>query len=98
MSTYLLAWAVGEFDCVRAKTKNGVHIAIYSPPGRASQGHFALNCGVKALDFYDDFFDVPYPLPKLDMLCVTEFAMGRRLDVHLMCTILFSIFFSVLLF
>ena len=76
MSTYLLAWAVGEFDCVRAVTKHGVNIAIYSPPGRASQGNFALDCGIKALDFYDDFFGLPYPLPKLDMLCVTEFAMG----------------------
>jgi len=31
---------------------------------------------VRALEFYNDFFEVPYPLPKLDMLCVTEFAMG----------------------
>lgn len=76
MSTYLLAWAVGEFDFVRAVTRNGVKIAIYSPPGRAEQGRFALDVGVRALDFYDEFFGVPYPLPKLDMLCVTEFAMG----------------------
>lgn len=66
MSTYLLAWAVGEFDVVRAVTKHGVKINIYSPPGRAEQGRFALDAGVRALDFYDDFFGVPYPLPKLD--------------------------------
>jgi aminopeptidase N len=76
MSTYLLAWAVGEFDSVSSVTKNGVKISIYSPPGRADQGKFALDVGIKALDFYDDFFGVPYPLPKLDMICITEFAMG----------------------
>ncbi len=76
MSTYLLAWAVGEFDFVQAVTKNGVSLRVYSPPGRAEQGRFALDAGVRALDFFDDFFKVPYPLPKLDMICITEFAMG----------------------
>lgn len=76
MSTYLLAWAIGEFDFVQAVTKNGVVIRVLSPPGRAEQGKFALDCGVRSLDFYDEFFNVPYPLPKLDMICITEFAMG----------------------
>lgn len=76
MSTYLLAWAVGEFDFVRGKTEGGVEIRVYSPPGRALQGNFALGVAIKSLDFYDRFFKTPYPLPKLDMLCVTEFAMG----------------------
>lgn len=76
MSTYLLAWAVGEFDMVQATSKGNVTIRIYSPPGRAEQGRFALDCGVRALDFYDEFFAIPYPLPKLDMICITEFAMG----------------------
>lgn len=49
MSTYLLAWAVGEFDVVRAVTRNGVRISIYSPPGRAEQGRFALDVGVRSL-------------------------------------------------
>jgi len=76
MSTYLLAFCVGEFDMVGATTKNGVAIRIFSPPGRAEHGRFALDAGCRALDFYDDFFGVPYPLPKLDMICITEFAMG----------------------
>lgn len=76
MSTYLLAWAVGEFDYIEGRTKHGVTIRIFTPPGRAEEGKFALNVGIGALDFYDDFFQVPYPLPKLDMLCCTEFAMG----------------------
>lgn len=76
MSTYLLAWAVGVFDFVQSKSSGGVNIRVFSPPGRSHQGLFALEVGKKALDFYDDYFQVKYPLPKLDMLCVTEFAAG----------------------
>lgn len=76
MSTYLLAWAVGEFDFVQGTTKGGVAIRVITPPGRGLQGKFALDVGIRSLDFYDNFFKVPYPLPKLDMICVTEFAMG----------------------
>lgn len=76
MSTYLLAWAVGKFDCIQTNTSHGVLIRIFSPPGQAERGRFALAAGAKALDFFDDYFQVPYPLPKLDMLCCTEFAMG----------------------
>jgi puromycin-sensitive aminopeptidase len=76
MSTYLLAWAIGEFDFVQGITKHNVQIRVFSPPGRAEQGKFALDVAIRSLDFYDDFFQVPYPLPKLDMICITEFAMG----------------------
>ncbi|CAE7754487.1 Npepps, partial [Symbiodinium microadriaticum] len=76
MSTYLLAWAVGQFDYVQGKTAHGVTIRVFSPPGRADHGNFALDVAKRSLDFYDDFFDEAYPLPKLDMICCTEFAMG----------------------
>eukprot|EP01034_Spumella_vulgaris_P022812 gene22812-28982_t len=76
MSTYLVAFAVGEFDFVQGITKNGVNLRVFSPPGRAEQGKFALDVGIRSLDFFDGYFQVPYPLPKLDMICITEFACG----------------------
>jgi puromycin-sensitive aminopeptidase len=76
MSTYLLAWAIGEFDFVSGTTKGGVTIRVFTQPNRAAQGKFALDVGIKSLDFYDNFFQVPYPLPKLDMISIPEFAMG----------------------
>jgi puromycin-sensitive aminopeptidase len=76
MSTYLLAWAIGQFDYIQSKTSHGVTIRVFSPPGRANEGQFALGVAKRALDFFDDFFQLPYPLPKLDMICCTEFAMG----------------------
>ncbi len=58
MSTYLLAWAVGEFDFVQGVTKGGVMLRVFSPPGRGPQGKFALDVGIRSLDFYDEYFKV----------------------------------------
>jgi aminopeptidase N len=76
MSTYLLAYCIGEFDYLQGQTKHGVLIRVYAPRGRASSCQYALDCGVKALDSFDDFFGTTYPLPKLDMVAIPEFAMG----------------------
>ena len=53
-------WAVGEVDCIRSQSKNGVSIGVYAPPGRAEQGRFALDVAVRSLDFYDEFFGTIY--------------------------------------
>ena len=58
MSTYLLAWAVGELDFIQGTTKGGVTIRVFAPPGRGPQGHFALDVAIRALDFYDGYFKV----------------------------------------
>ena len=76
MSTYLLCWCIGEFDSVAALTKGGVLCKVFTPPGRGETGRFALDVAVRTLDLYDDFFRVPYPLPKLDMIAIMDFAMG----------------------
>lgn len=76
MSSYLVAFCVGEFDYVQGQTQNGVLVKVYTPPGKSDSGQFALDCAVKSLDGYDNFFGVRYPLPKLDMVAIPEFAMG----------------------
>lgn len=76
MSTYLLAVAVGEFDYVEGKTKSGVQVRIYTPKGKSSQGKFALDVAVKSLSYYDSYFSIPYPLPKLDCIAVPDFSCG----------------------
>jgi len=76
MSTYLLAFCVGEFDYVQAFTKSLVTVRVYTPPGKKDQGRFSLDLAVKTLELYEDYFKIPYPLPKLDMVAIPEFAMG----------------------
>jgi aminopeptidase N len=76
MSTYLLAFCVGEFDSVQAVSEHGVVVQVYTPPGKSAHGQFALDTAVKSLDAYDEFFQHHYPLPKLDMVAIPEFAAG----------------------
>jgi aminopeptidase N len=76
MSTYLVALCLGHFEYVQATTKRGTLVRVLATPGKASQCTFALDVGVRCLEWYEDFFDVVYPLPKLDMIGVPDFAMG----------------------
>lgn len=39
-------------------------ISVYAVPEKIDQAEFALDAAVRLLDFYDDYFDIPYPLPK----------------------------------
>jgi puromycin-sensitive aminopeptidase len=83
MSTYLLAMCVGQFDVISTRTRHGVLVSVHTPPGKAAtHGTFALQAAAGALDLYDDFFGVPYPLPKLDMIAIPEFAMGAMEVSH----------------
>lgn len=47
MSTYLLAFVVGEFDFVEGKDCDGVHIRVFTPKGKAVQGQFALEVSTR---------------------------------------------------
>ena len=76
MSSYLYAWVVGEFDKIEDKTSDGTVVRVYTPLGKAEQGRFALECAMRILPFYNNFFKHKYPLPKLDMLAIADFAAG----------------------
>jgi len=76
MSTYLLAWVVGEFDFLSGCTKGGVEVRIFTPLGKVAQGEFSLKVATGALDFYDHYFGIKYPLPKVDLLAIPDFAAG----------------------
>lgn len=41
-----------------------MQISVYTVPEKISQAEYALNTAVTLLDFYDEYFDIPYPLPK----------------------------------
>lgn len=76
MSTYLVAVVVGEYDFVEGKSSDGVLVRVYTPIGKKEQGRFALDVATKVLPFYNDYFKIAYPLPKLDLIGVGDMACG----------------------
>lgn len=76
MSTYLLAFIVGDFEHIEGKTKRGVPVRVVTTPGKTHQASFALDCAIRTLDFYEKYFDIKYPLPVLDMIAIPDFASG----------------------
>ncbi|KKK19129.1 hypothetical protein P175DRAFT_0501595 [Aspergillus ochraceoroseus IBT 24754] len=81
MSTYLLAWAIGDFDYVEAMTERkyqgkSIPVRVYTTKGLKEQARFALECAHRTVDYFSEVFEIEYPLPKADLLAVHEFAMG----------------------
>lgn len=76
MSTYLVAVVVGEFDYIEDKTPDGICVRVYTPVGKQEQGRFALDVAVKVLPYYKEYFKMPYPLPKMDLIAIGSFAAG----------------------
>ena len=76
MSTYLLAFIVGDFEFIEGKTKDGVLVRVFVTPGKKHQAKFALETSIKVLEFYNQYFDIPYPLPVLDLIAIPDFSHG----------------------
>jgi puromycin-sensitive aminopeptidase len=78
MSTYLLAFAVGEFDWIEGFTEDGMPVRVYATPGRAELGRFAMETAIRGLKFFGDYYGIPYrkALPKLDLLAIPDFEYG----------------------
>ncbi len=74
MSTYLLAFIVGDFEWIQKKTKSGVLVRVMTVPGKKHQAAFSLDVTVRCLEFYEKYFNIPYPLNTLDMIAIPDFS------------------------
>ncbi|KID67876.1 Aminopeptidase 2 [Metarhizium brunneum] len=76
MSTYLVAFIVGELNYVES-TKFRVPVRVYAPPGQdIEHGRFSLDLAVRTLEFYEKVFGIEFPLPKMDQVAIPDFAQG----------------------
>ena len=77
MSSYLLAFVVGELHKKSARTKSGVEVNVWATPAQNENTlDFALDIATRSIDFYDEYFGVKYPLPKSDHVALPDFSSG----------------------
>ena len=82
MSTYLLAFVIGEYDHIEKLTKRGIPVRTYTAPGKTERGQFSLDVAVRCLDFYEEYFKIEYPLPKLDLIAIADFEAGAMVGAY----------------
>ncbi len=75
MSTYLVAFLVGDFQCVSGSS-DGIPIRACATPDKVQMGTYAVKAAEYILHYYDDYFGIKYPMPKLDMIAIPDFEAG----------------------
>ena len=76
MSTYLLVFIVGNLTSIEERAAGGTTVGVWTTPGKEDQASFALDTSVKLLSYFNEYFGIPYPLPKLDHIAIPDFAAG----------------------
>ena len=75
MSTYLVAFLVGDFQCVSGKS-DGTPIRVCGTADKVQYGQFALSAAAYILHYYNTYFGIRYPMPKLDLIGIPDFEAG----------------------
>jgi aminopeptidase N len=76
MSSYLLAFVVGDLKYLEARTDSNIRVRTYATPDNVSYTKFALECAVRTLNFYEEYFAIAYPLTKCDLIALPDFSSG----------------------
>ena len=76
MSTYLVAFVVGPLEATDAIDCGGVPVRVIHRPGRGDQTSFALDVAAHALEWFSDYYGLPYPSDKVDLVAIPDFAFG----------------------
>ncbi len=75
MSTYLVAFLVGDFQC-SAGEQDGVAIRVCATPDKVALTPYGVEIAKYMLHYYNTYFGIPYPLKKLDLIGLPDFAAG----------------------
>ena len=77
MSTYLAAFVAGDLQRATTAAKSGVEVNVYATPAQPADSlSWALQHAAQTIDFFDEYFGVPYPLPKSDHVALPDFSSG----------------------
>ncbi len=75
MSTYLVAFLVGDFQCSSGE-QDKVAIRVCATPDKVQLTPYGVTVAKYVLHYYNDYFGIPYPLPKLDLIALPDFEAG----------------------
>jgi puromycin-sensitive aminopeptidase len=76
MSTYLVAFVVGPLEATDPVDVDGTPLRVVYVPGKRHMADFALEAGAHSLRYFAEFFGIPYPSDKLDLIALPDFAFG----------------------
>jgi puromycin-sensitive aminopeptidase len=76
MSTYLVAYVIGKLETTETVDVDGVPLRVVCTPGKLPLAGFALEIGAFALRFFTEYFNIPYPGDKVDLVAIPDFAAG----------------------
>lgn len=76
MSTYLVCFAVHQFDSVTRISNRGIPLTIYVQPEQKHTAEYAANITKSVFDYFEDYFGMSYSLPKLDKIAIPDFGTG----------------------
>ncbi len=76
MSTYLVAWVIGPLELTAPVDAGGVAVRVAHVPGKAHLTRFALDIGSFAIRFFADYYGIPYPGEKCDLVALPDFSFG----------------------
>ena len=83
MSTYLVAFVVGPFESTEEVIVRGVPMRVIYPIGKGHLTEIGMETAIHAIEFFSDYFDIPYPGDKLDLIAIPDFAAGAMENLGL---------------
>ncbi|ORX75917.1 zincin, partial [Anaeromyces robustus] len=79
----LVAYIIGEFDYVETMANptvpadaKPIKIRVYTLKGESSQGTYSAEVTARVLEYFSEYFNIPYPLPKMDLIAIPDFEFG----------------------
>jgi len=83
MSTYIVALIIADYNCIENSlmsplTGNQINSSSCARPNAINQLDLAANASVELLGFFEKYYNIEYPFPKLDHFATPDFAYGRK--------------------